>query len=223
MALCCSAVSIVYIHGQVHFRGGKVGVYFVYQLIAAKRLLNMLVIYKIIKYVFLSNQSFSHLYVHTHISMGRGFWGGGVSVFFQFFLLNVWQFFGSFPGIKGLFDTAVGWPKLDRNTGQKCHRLCDKLSQQVKMSHCDKPSKCSRLECHIFWWMYNPSNLRQNVSVVNCHSRCLYSEFSRIFHSNLRDLFVLGSKKIYLLNWFSLPSLSKSARWLVSTRGHYTQ
>jgi hypothetical protein len=39
------------------------------------------------------------------------------------------------------------------------------------MSHCDKPTKFTRSECHNFGWTDNPSTLRRNVTVVNCHSR----------------------------------------------------
>ncbi len=39
------------------------------------------------------------------------------------------------------------------------------------MSHCDKPSKFTRSECHNLGWIDNPSTLRQNVTVVKCHSR----------------------------------------------------
>jgi hypothetical protein len=35
----------------------------------------------------------------------------------------------------------------------------------------DKPSKFSRPECHILGWTDNPSTMRWNVTVVNCHSR----------------------------------------------------
>jgi hypothetical protein len=69
----------------------------------------------------------------SHISKG------GVILFC---ILSLWrsdQFFGlEIPGIKGVFVTAVSWPKLDRNTRSKCHSLCDKLLEQVEMSHCDK-------------------------------------------------------------------------------------
>jgi hypothetical protein len=39
------------------------------------------------------------------------------------------------------------------------------------LSHCDKPSKFTRSECHNFGWTDNPSTLRRNVTVVKCHSR----------------------------------------------------
>ncbi len=39
------------------------------------------------------------------------------------------------------------------------------------LSHCDKPSKFTRSECHNFGWSDNPSTLRRNVTVVKCHSR----------------------------------------------------
>jgi hypothetical protein len=39
------------------------------------------------------------------------------------------------------------------------------------LSLCDKPSKYTRLQCHILGWTDNPSTLRWNVTVVNCHSR----------------------------------------------------
>ncbi len=35
----------------------------------------------------------------------------------------------------------------------------------------DKPSKFTRSEYHNLGWADNPSTLRQNVTVVNCHSR----------------------------------------------------
>jgi hypothetical protein len=54
--------------------------------------------------------------------------------------------------------------KLDENTRTKCHRLCDKILQGVGMSHCDKPSKFTRSECHNLGWTNNRSTLRRNVT-----------------------------------------------------------
>ncbi len=58
-----------------------------------------------------------------------------------------------------------------KNTRTKCHRLLDKILQWDGLSHCDKPSKFTRSECHNFGWTDNPSTLRRNVTVVKCHSR----------------------------------------------------
>ncbi len=57
-----------------------------------------------------------------------------------------------------------------KNTWTKCHRLWDKILHWVGLSHCDKPSKFTRSECHNLGWTDNPSPLRRNVTVVNCHS-----------------------------------------------------
>jgi hypothetical protein len=69
------------------------------------------------------------------------------------------------PRNQGLLVTAMGWLKLDKNTGLKCHSFC------YSESKCDKTSLCSRLECPIFVWTYITSTFSQNVTVVNCHSR----------------------------------------------------
>ncbi len=58
-----------------------------------------------------------------------------------------------------------------KNTGKKCHRLWDKLLQWDEVSHHDKLSKFSRSECHNVRWTDNPSTLRRNVTLVNCHIR----------------------------------------------------
>ncbi len=58
-----------------------------------------------------------------------------------------------------------------KNTRTKCHRLWDKILQWDGLSHCDKPSKFTRSECHNFGWTDNLSSLRRNVTVVKCHSR----------------------------------------------------
>ncbi len=71
--------------------------------------------------------------------------------FVQFSFWRSEYFFGrEVPGIKD-FCHVVGWSTLDRNTGSKCNSLCNKL-WQVEMSHCDKPSKFSWSEYHIFGW-----------------------------------------------------------------------
>ncbi len=73
-------------------------------------------------------------------------------------------------------DLLLCWDKMSqqswmKNMQTKCHRLWDKILQQDGLSHCDKPSKFTRLECHNLGWTDNPSALKWNVTVVNCHSR----------------------------------------------------
>jgi hypothetical protein len=60
------------------------------------------------------------------------------------------------------------WTKC---THTKSHRLWDKMALWNSLSLCDKPSKFTRSECHNLGWTDNPSTLRRNVTVVNCHSR----------------------------------------------------
>ncbi len=66
------------------------------------------------------------------------------------------------------FLSQQSWMK---NTWTKCCWLWDKIWQWVGLSHCDKPSKFTRSLCHNLGWTDNPSTLRRNVTVVNCHSR----------------------------------------------------
>ncbi len=80
-----------------------------------------------------------------------------------------WRIFGK-NGLLWCLDemSQQSWTK---NTQTKCHRLWDKILQWDGLSHCDKPSKFTRSECHNFGWTDNPSTLRRNVTVVKCHSR----------------------------------------------------
>ncbi len=76
----------------------------------------------------------------------------------------------------GKMDLLLRWDEMSqqswtKNTRTKCHRLWDKILQWDALSHCDKPSKFTRWECHNLGWMDNLSTLRQNVTVVKCHSR----------------------------------------------------
>jgi hypothetical protein len=84
-----------------------------------------------------------------------------------------WAETGKFSGKMDLLShldemSQQSWTK---NTRTKCHRLWDKILQWDGLSHCDKPSKFTRSECHNFGWTDNPSTLRRIVTVVKCHSR----------------------------------------------------
>ncbi len=84
-----------------------------------------------------------------------------------------WAEMGEFFGKK--MDLFLRWDEMSqqswiKNVQTKCHRLWDKILQWDSLSHCDKPSKFTRSECHNLGWTDNLSTLRQNVR-VNCHSR----------------------------------------------------
>jgi hypothetical protein len=73
-----------------------------------------------------------------------------------------------------LTENIINYPfkwQWTKNTWTKCHRLWVKIIQCVGLSLCDKQSKFTRSECHNLGWTDNPSTLRRNVTVVNCHSR----------------------------------------------------
>ncbi len=67
-------------------------------------------------------------------------------------------------------DLLLCWDEMSqqswmKNTRTKCHRLWDKILHCDSLSHCDKPSKFTRSECHNLGWTENLS------TVVKCHSR----------------------------------------------------
>jgi hypothetical protein len=63
--------------------------------------------------------------------------------------------------------SKVGW----KICGQNVTDFGTKYYNETVLSHCDKLSKFTRSECRNLGQMDNPSNLRQNVTVLNCHSR----------------------------------------------------